>query len=365
MSLIDSAVTYLSYAKSDLHQSIRYVNREIALQRAKNKQKMQVLYNENKEHINFFRSIIVSTFKQTTKMAKFKQVNRVAVKKLKLRKKKLYEVGKLDPKARGFKTKEIIEQIKLKLKRDSIMTDSLNSQIAILTNDYNTLVLKLSDNLWKKIELQDSLSSPFLNGISKRRYYLLDNYKKEIIEERKKIKNYKELFAQNINEEIFALSDSCSDQGVRIFGLFEKRNAIFVESTKLMVALVNAKALDEATLKNFIEKNASIIQENSCWIIGGSSKLKSVLAGYKSFINKQKDVQTLIRAERRADYKRYRLVNKEIVRRQIKFKNIPAHNLIVTSKKKSLIKKDKREYLKTLKEARKKARKDATKKAHN
>ncbi len=361
ISLIDSALTYLADAKTDLQQSLRYVNKEIALQRAKNKQKMQVLYDENKESLNFIHSIITATFKQTIKMAKFKQSNRVASRKLKLRKKKLYEVGQVNPKAAGFKTKEIIQGIKLKLEKEAAKADSLNNVITVLTNSYNATVINLSDHLWKKIEFQDSLSKPFFNGIPSRKYYLLDNYKKVIVEERKKIKKYENLFGLNISDSIFALSDSCSDKGLQIFDLFEKRNALFVESTKLMTALVNIHALSADTLKNYIEICAGKIQENNCWIIGGSSKLKSVLAGYKAFINTQKENQKLIRAEKRAEYKRYREVNGEILRRQIKFKNIPANNLRVTSNKRSIVKANKRAYLKSLKDARKKAREQAKK----
>jgi hypothetical protein len=358
VSMIDSSITHFLEGKDDLHQSIVYVGKESEFQRTKNGRKAQILYGENKKHINFIHAIIASTYKETVKMARFTQKANVTVRKLRIKKKKLQDIGdKIKIKSHDFRTRENILEIQVKLKEDKEQIEFLNSGISSLVNKYSATVSLLSDNLWKKIKLQDSLASPFISGEFYRWLYLLDNYKKIIVEKRKRIKKYEDLYASNLKDSIFNVSDSFADSGFQVFDLFEKRNILFVESAKLTKILVNEKIVDPKNFKKFIDINSDRIQENICWIIGGSSKLQSVITGYKMLLMRQKEIEKIIRNENRTEYARQIAINREIVRRKRKFKHIPFHNLRVTSRRKNFVQKYRREYLKKLKEDRKKAKK--------
>ncbi|MGZ4073058.1 MAG: transglutaminase domain-containing protein [Bacteroidia bacterium] len=359
ISMIDSSLSYFSTAKNDLHQCIMNVSKENQLQREKNSLKSKILYEENKKHINFIHAIIASTYKETTNMKHFSQESKVAVRRFRIKKKKLHDItDKVKIKSSGFRTKENILEIRLKLKKDEEVSDSLNELITSLLDSYNKIVPSLSDNLWKKIRLQDSLARPFENGSFYRWLYLLDNYKKIVVEERKKIGKYENKYALDLRDSIFILSDLCSEKGLQIFKLLEKRNELFTESAKFITILTEEKIIGKDSLKKFTKLNTDKIQENICWIIGGSSKLKSIVIGYKILLDNQELIEQIIKGENRDEYGRYRAINKEIVRRKIKFSNIPRHNLRVTSNRKNFVTHYKRKYLQSLKEERKKAKKN-------
>ncbi|MCW3083296.1 MAG: hypothetical protein JWP12_662 [Bacteroidetes bacterium] len=355
INLIDSSLTYYSNAKNDLRQCVINVNKENQLQMAKNTLKSRILYDENKKHTLFMHAIIAATYKETGKMNHFSQENKVAVKRFRLKKKKLSGItGNVEIKSRGFRTKENVKAIQLKFKKDVETADSLNNEFTILLASYNQMVPELSDKLWKKIKLQDSLAMPFVYGSIYRWLYLLDNYKKVIVEERKNIGKYEKKYMLDLQDSIFFLSERCADSGMQLFDLLEKRNNLYIESTKLAAILTEETKISKDSLKKFVKLNNDRIQENICWVVGGTSKLKSVVTGYKLIVNRQKMIEQLIKGENRSEYGRYKEVNREILRRKVKFRNIPMHNLRVTSRGKNSVIHYKRNYLQSLKEARKK-----------
>lgn len=358
ISLIDSSLANLNNCKSDLYQCLYNVHTEAQMQIIKNATKDRILYEENLKHIDFVHSILKSTYDQTHKMNYFARESITRVKKFRSQKYKLYTHGTAKSSKSGHsKNKEKITELQNKLKAYLRSSDSLTEIINNQIIYFNSILTRLSDNLWKRIKIQDSLSKPFAIGIFYRWFYLLDNYKKPIAEQRKNIEGLKIEYSKNILNEIFIPSDSCSEIGSRILDLIETRNKRVIEATKLFKTILDEGIVENDSLKKFIEYNANNFQKNICWIIGGSSKLKSVIVGYKVLVNKEKDVESTIRSESRSESERYKLINKEITRRYRKFRSVPMHNLRVTSKKKNSISKYKRDYLQGLKLARNKNKK--------
>lgn len=356
ISLIDSSLSYLNLCKDDLYQCLYNVHTESQLQRTKNATKERNLYIENLNHIEFVHSILKSTYEETYKMSYFARESDNRVKKFRSQKSKLYLYGETKTRKPGRpKTKEKIMEIQNKLVLHRRSSDSLTKLINDQVANYNSVLSLLSDNLWKRIKIQDSLSKPFAIGFFYRWLYLLDNYKKPIAEQRKKIEKLKAAYSQDITNEIFIPSDSCAIIGNRIFNLIEVRNNQAIEATKLFKTLVEDGNIDKDSLRKHIKDNSNDIQKNICWIIGSGSKLKSVTVGYKRLLYYEKGIENAIRSDSRAEFDRYKFINKEIARRYRKFRNVPMHNLRVTAKKKNLVTRYKRDYLKSLKIARKKA----------
>lgn len=359
VSLIDSSLAYLSNARNDLYQCLRNVMLESELQKSKNKNKDEILYEENKKHINIMYSVIKDTYEKTRKMNYFvKQITS----HLRKYRKKIQKLEKESTpfliKSKDFRTKEAITLLENNLNKTKIRIDSLDQIIDFLNTSYNKLLNSLSENLSVKNRSRDSLSSSFLHSTNLRSIYLADNYKKTIVEVRKKIEKYEEQYISGLNDKIFIPSDSCAEIGFRIMELINKRNELIIESIKLSKTLVKENIISFQDFKNYVSLNRNKIQENICWILGGSSRLNYVLNAYEALVKNEEYIEKIIRSEILTETMRYKLIDKEILRRKRKSKSVPKHNLIVTSNRKMLVTKYKREYLKSLKELRREQKKD-------
>jgi hypothetical protein len=240
--------------------------------------------------------------------------------------------------------------------------DSVSIFISTARVTYGDMLVKLSDNLWLKGQVGDSLWTIFNSGVLSREMYLLDNYKKQVVDSRSGIKPMKEQYTKDLASEIFGLTDSISSAGMAIFLAMEKRDAKMLEAGQLLNVLVNESIINKDSLKEFMKYYDDVIQENICWITGGSSKLKAVVEGYKWMLLRQKYIEDAIHRESHAEFERYRMINKEIIRRKIKYGSIPPNNMRVMSGRRSLVKAYKRDYLKKLKDERRKEREKAKKK---
>ncbi len=355
ISLLDSSIMYLSNSKNDLYQCLSNVRTECELQRTKNRNKDMLLYNENREHLDFMRAIVKTTYEKTRKIDYFSGQTVSFVRKLRRQKNKLSDIQlKFKTKTKHFNPKEKIEKLQLQLAKQLKQTDSLDTAINNFITSYNKQVSTLSDNIWKKIKSQDSLVYPYQMGSMYRYIYLQDNYKKPIVELRKKISRFENEYSSNLQSEVFTPSDSTANMGYIIFSLIEKRNTLFIETANTLNDLTTEEVIKRDSLYGFIAKQKNIIQENICWLAGGTSKLKSVIRGYKVLVKSEKHIEEAIRGENRSEFERHTYINREITRRKRKFTSVPLHNMKVTSKQKNVIVKYKRTYLKSLKDERRK-----------
>lgn len=359
VSMLDSAIMYLTNSKNDLYQCLSNVRTESELQKIKNRNKDVTLYNENRQHLDFMRAIIKTSYEKTRKMDYFAKQAYPNARKLKRQKEKLTDVAaKVKTKAHHFNPKKKIEELQFKLAKQLKQNDSLNRIIHDLVLSQNQNVNTLSDNIWKKIKSQDSLAQPYNKGSFYRWFYLLDNYKKPIVEVRKKIAGYEMQYSNNLETEIFSPSDSCADAGYEIYKLVEKRNALYKETLNTLNDLVTEEVIKRDSLYKQMFKYQTHIQKDICWLAGGSSKLKSVVDGYKILVKSEKRIENAIRGEIGAENGRRKSIDKEINRRKRKFISVPLHNMKVTNKRKNVVVRYKREYLKALKAERRKQNKE-------
>lgn len=356
---IDSALSYYDIARNDLKQCSRDVAKENQLLRAKNADKLKVLQAENRIHISYIHTILAATNKSTTRMKKFIGRTRVTEVGLRSDKSKLHDLYR---KTVPYKNKDNVIVMQNRYIKLADKIDSLNLLINTLRGTYDGMLVTLSDNLWLKDKIQDSLAGPFFRGTQYRMYYQVDSRKKIIAEDRRKIEPIKKLYAADLKSSIYDLSDSCGDLGMQIFRAMGKRDAIVLEAGRLLNVLVNEDMVGKDSLKDYMHSYNEIIQENICWITSGSSKLKSVVVGYKVMLKHQKELKLLIQRENRAEATRYRAVNYEITRRKIKFSSIPSNNVRVCSQTKRIVAYYKRDYLKSLKDKRRKEKEEAKKK---
>lgn len=358
VSLIDSSMMYLSSSKNDLYQSILDVSTECYLQKAKNMHKDFILYDDNRKHLNFMHNTIRATEDKTHGMNYFARQCEAAERKYRYKKKRLLTIcGDARPSSGNIKTRERIADLEAALKIMISRSDSLNLVIVNMMAGYNNSLAALSAGIWKKLRYQDSLATPFYKGYYYRWLYLLDDYKKIMVEERQKISRFESLFVSGLEQDIFIPSDSCAGMGFRILRLIDQRNDLITGSAGIMADLTKAGAIKPDSLHCFFMLNKGRIQENICMISGGSSKLEAVISGYKAFVKAEKVIEAAIRAENRGETERYKIINKQITWRQRKFKSVPMHNLRVTSKKKNFVQRYKRAYLKSLRLERKKSKK--------
>ncbi|MFL5762554.1 MAG: transglutaminase domain-containing protein [Bacteroidia bacterium] len=356
---IDSALVYLATAKDDLKKCSRDINKESQLQRLKNQKKLKALTNENRVHASYMHGVLASTNKATGKMKKFISRTRVTELGLEADKKKLQ---KLKVKTNPYKNKDNVVLMLNKYTGEMRIVDSISAFIAAQRDTYSGMLARLSDNLWMKGQIGDSLGDIFYRGERLRKMNLLDNYKKMMVDMRRGIEPVKKLYAADLNTKVYGLSDSCADIGMAIFRAMGKRDALMLEAGRLLNVVVNEELTDKDSLKNFQRYYHEVVQENICWITDGSSKLKAIVEGYKWMLLRQKFIEEGIRLESRAESERYRMINKEIVRRKIKYGSVPSNNMRICSLKKSLVKSYKRDYLKQLKDERRKEREKAKKK---
>ncbi|HEY0030839.1 MAG TPA: hypothetical protein VGC65_08795, partial [Bacteroidia bacterium] len=216
--------------------------------------------------------------------------------------------------------------------------------------------------MYAKDSVQDSLLAPFKRGGFNRTYYLLDNYKKKIVEDRKRIPPMKELYASDLKNSVYLLSDSVAKLGMQIFRAFDKRDQYILEAGRLLNVLVNENMVGKDSLKQHIKYYDAALKENVCWLTTGSSQLQAVIKGYKRMLNRQKYMKEVIRQENRIEAARYRAINAQTTWRKKKYGSIPPNNLRVCSRQKSTVVKYKKAYLKKLKDARRKEREEARKK---
>lgn len=355
VSLIDSTLMYYANAKNDLYQCISNVETSYDLQETKNKTKDNILYIDNRAHLDFMRLITNTTHESTRKIDYFSKQPPARVREFKRKKNRLSLIySDIHIKTKNFKSKEKIKELEEKTKTINKSIDAITLELNKLQNNYYDLIAIVSDNIWKKIKENDSLNVPFKKGTNYRYLYLMDNYKKPIVEERKKIDKLKNQYKSNLINEIFTPSDSCADVGFRIIHLIEKRNDFLLEAAKLNKTLVVEGFLKEDSVKIYEQFALQKMQENICWISGGTSKLNSVISGYKKLMESEKIIERAIKLESKVEYGRYNYINKEINRRKRKFRSVPFHNLKITNKRNNFIQKYKRNYLSYLKKEKQK-----------
>jgi hypothetical protein len=175
-----------------------------------------------------------------------------------------------------------------------------------------------------------------------------------INENRDSITKYEKEFEQDLNRDILIPSDSCASLGLRIYKLFELKNKYITDAIKNLKSLVAESVISLDSLKLCLKYYQNKVQLDKCWIQGYTSSLNKVLFGYKDLAYLEEKKQRVIKYSNRSEFIRNRVITKEIVRQNRKYRNVPLYNLKLVNKWYNQIVKYKKEYLKRLKAERKK-----------
>jgi hypothetical protein len=354
VTLIDSAILFAQCAKNELYEFRRGVMDETNMQKSKNQKKDRILYEENREHIEFMRQMIRQTYEEGKKISYFgMQTDNKLRRFRRLRDWNFSDKTNIAVKSKNLKPEDLTAKLRTEQTLMLTQLDSVQQVIEIYREDYRTIITRLAENLWKKNALEDSLCNIFMYG-ENYRFHMLDNYKKPVVDIRAKIPLLKNDYGSDMRRLIYQPSDSCADFGSEILRIIDDRNKLALIILKLKRQLIREGALEATDREIFLKRMKNLVQQDICWIEGGSSKLMAVMGGYYAMKFNQEGIQWSIRAENKTEYERYKQINKEIVRRKRRYSNIARHNLVVATKRVTFLKRYKKTFLKSLKDARKK-----------
>lgn len=355
VTIIDTSLSYLSLANQSLLKSNEYSEAEYGFQKNKNLFKANLLYRENNEHRDFIIADKYNTRTAAKSIKDLERLTRMTDTKLIRRIKRIdkYEENEVaNPKIKNtpFKLLEMNQNLRV---TDSIIS-VLNNHVDSLKLLFETIAISLSGNLKSKIKLHDSTFF-LLEKSMYLRYLMRDNYKKEIVELRKKIKIIKLEYIKNIDSLIYKPSDLCFKIGEELYATINTRNTYEEQAFKIKAELIRRSQMDPKLLKEYKAFLHKQNREDICWIKNKIPSLKVLFFLLDDLLMHQEEAQQSLKKENHVENRRFKYVNKELNRRKHKYRSIILNNTKVVNYQTRVIKKEKREFLKKLRKERRDA----------
>jgi hypothetical protein len=361
VTVLDTSLSYLSFAQKSLLKSAALVEVENTLQKNKNLIKANLLYDENQKHKDL---IIKDVFNIKVGAATLKNLERETNMQDKKLVRRIKRIDKYDdkeipnPKIKNTAIK--LAEVNRNLKAtDSIITalDIKINRLKILL-DSNTLTL--SNNLKQKIQQHDSAFLPFHYSIYLR-YVMKDNYKKEIVNLRRKINIAEQLYLNDLDSLVYKPSNTCLKIGDTLFNAINLRNTIEEKKFKITGELIRRRELNPNLQKEYKMYLHRQNREDICWIKNNIPNLNSAFFLLKELLIRQKKAEKILRKENIVENIRFKAVNKELNRRKHKAYNIIINNTRVVNYQLRVTNKEKRLFLQKLRRARLEASKRKSK----
>lgn len=354
---LDSALLFSQFARGSLKTAYRNVDTDFLLQKNKNKRKQMLLLTDNQLHTNFVRTNINITMihKRSTKA---------------LESRGLAVTGNLRSRNRQINgyatpviiaTKDVLTEKKRKEYVDkhdksAAAVDSMRLLVEHCKLKYDSLLVQLSFNVWRKVFSHDSLILPILASTDLR-IRRSDNYKKNVVEVRKQIPIFEKNYSRDLNYTVYEPALRLSEAGKLLFHLIERRNTFEKELYYAKLLLVKFNQLSPEDLTAYQREIIAENKDNYCWLRNRLPALKAATEGFKVLRVKQtRALKTIVR-ENEIERRRTYLTNNELLRRKKKYRHIVVNNTMVVSQQTSTIRKAKRVYLNQLKRERRKAAK--------
>lgn len=361
VTVLDTSLSYLSFAQKSLLKSAALVEVENTLQKNKNLIKANLLYDENQKHKDL---IIKDVFNIKVGAATLKNLERETNMQDKKLVRRIKRIDKYDD-------KEIpnpkIKNTAIKLaevNRNLKITDSIITALDIKINRLKTLLdsntLTLSNNLKQKIQQHDSAFLPFHYSIYLR-YVMKDNYKKEIVNLRRKINIAEQLYLNDLDSLVYKPSNTCLKIGDTLFNAINLRNTIEEKKFKITGELIRRRELNPNLQKEYKMYLHRQNREDICWIKNNIPNLNSAFFLLKELLIRQKKAEKILRKENIVENIRFKAVNKELNRRKHKAYNIIINNTRVVNYQLRVTNKEKRLFLQKLRRARLEASKRKSK----
>jgi hypothetical protein len=355
VTILDTSLAYVDFAKASLYQSFLNIEQDHYLQRIKNSSKSQLLYNENNAYIIF---VLNQRFRVKTEAKSFKDLERKTHAMQQKLKRRIHHIS-------DYKDHQVpndkVKNTEIKLRELDQKLRNADSLIALHDRKIDSLKLLfelktqvLSVNMKEKTVEHDSVFSYF-NASIRLRYYMRDNYKKDVVEVRKKIELSKNDYMSDMEEKIYQPSAECALLGEALFKTIIERNVEEENAFVLKAELVRRGQIrpDELSAYKALLKRKN--REDLCWLKRREPDLYALFSMFKQFINRQRDAMGIIKAENWVEAGRERYINKELGRRKRKYKKIILHNTKVVNYQLRETRKEKRLFLKKLRDERREA----------
>lgn len=308
----DSVVTFFQNAYNNILVSRQNLKKYFKNEKNKNDKKTQLLLIDNKTHFNFIKSKVKITIHNTqlfheisnkTKAFGLNYYNTIhRMRKLKTD----FNFDKLKP----FSDKKIIELETLNRKKTHQL-DSLILTIISQKNSFDSIITNLSLNIWPQIFMHDSILIPFKKCTYHRRF-LIDNYKKIIVDLRKKIRPMEVKYANQINYILYNPLKECDSLFKIITKNIKLKHSLFNNLHKLNIELLKSKVYTVSNVKAFKETSIKETEFDFCWLRSNSPKIINTLNGLYVLGDKQNYALKIISFENEIERKRKAIINKAI-----------------------------------------------------
>lgn len=359
VSLLDTSLAYLGLAKEHLYRNFSDVFTDWQVHNTKNYVKGQIHHATNKRNETAIRSIEATTKEQTRKLGYyFKLVQRYNVKYAKQYFKFTKTDTSINRAAKPPLSGTLLEETNHKLQIANRKSDSLNLLIAGMWGDYEGIFSALSENMWSKLEVLDSLKASCKLISDLRKFYAYDHYTKLLVDLDLEIQQQIKSYFNDIQLKVFDVSDSAAKLGTDLLAAIETRNRSHIERAAVLREMVDHGHFSLDTLKPFISRGSHEIEQDACRTIYGNSMQVSVMKAYKKFYETEKSIQHVIQRDKWSEFRRHTLINSLIISRRRAYKSMPAENVVITRRLTMRVTKYKSNYLKELKKARRLAAKE-------
>ncbi|MBL7935298.1 MAG: hypothetical protein JNM51_05750 [Bacteroidia bacterium] len=281
-------------------------------EKTKNDTKAKLLLNDNKNHIKFIKDKVKITLQHNrafnellNKSSAFATVYHNRIRKFHRYKTK-YNFDKIKP----YSESRIKDLEKSHTKKTNQL-DTLLLSISAHKNQFDSIITHLSLNVWPVVFRNDSILDPFKKCITKRRF-LLDNYKKPIVDIRSRIYPMEYKYTKEIDYMLY----NPSSEYVRLFNLITKeiklKHVLLNDALKIKLELVKTKELSLSDLNNFKELSITECESDFCWLSINYPKEAIVLRGLYALSYKQTQGLNIINFENETERTRQSVINKAL-----------------------------------------------------
>ena len=312
LSITDSSLLSYQNALTNMSMSRNNLVKYFKYEKTKNDTKAKLLLNDNKNHIKFIKDKVKITLQHNrafneliNKSSAFATVYHNRIRKFHRYKTK-YNFDKIKPYSESR-----IKDLEKSHAKKTEQLDTLLSSISAHKNQFDSIITHLSLNVWPVVFRNDSILEPFKKCITKRRF-LLDNYKKPIVDIRSRIYPMEYKYTKEIDYMLYNPSSEC----VRLFNLITKeiklKHVLLYDALKIKLELVKTKELSLSDLNNFKELSITECESDFCWLSINYPKEAIVLRGLYALSYKQTQGLNIINFENETERTRQSIINKAL-----------------------------------------------------
>ena len=354
INLIDTSLVLLKNSKMELEQIRTKSYEDYYLQKNKNRKKYVMLYDENKAHINFFKDQSRETDEKIKLLkAWYNRSNQELIFNLnKLHKSRGIDLNNQINNHKNSDSLLFKEKIK-EITKNNKKIDSINNIIDESSSRLNQDLLSLKKNINKRCLDYELIIKPVLKS-SKHRINMLDNYKKDIVDERRKINLLEKIKAWDLDSTVFTPAEKCCSVSNNIFKLIDIRNELIKNVYNEKLFLFKKGWISKSEVIAEIQRETQQLKDDICKLFSNCNSYSFAYHSYNSLKYHQQGLISLFYRDDKIETYRYKEINKELIRRKTKYRGIAVYNLSATNYKIREVKKNKKDFLKKLKDERKK-----------